>query len=58
MLADPRSNQLVTNFAGQWLSLRALQTQTPGDALYPDFDDNLRQAMRTETADVCRQHRA
>ncbi len=49
MLADPRSNQLVTNFAGQWLSLRALQTQVPASALYPDFDDNLRQAMRTET---------
>ena len=49
MLADPRSNQLVTNFAGQWLSLRALQTQVPASSLYPDFDDNLRQAMRTET---------
>ena len=29
MLADPRSEQLVDNFAGQWLSLRALQTQAP-----------------------------
>jgi hypothetical protein len=49
MLADPRSNQLVINFAGQWLSLRALQTQIPTTALYPDFDDNLRQAMLRET---------
>ncbi len=49
MLADPRSEQLVTNFAGQWLSLRALQTQVPATSLYPDFDDNLRQAMRKET---------
>jgi hypothetical protein len=48
MLADPRSQQLVANFAGQWLSLRALQTQVPTTALYPDFDDNLRQAMRRE----------
>ena len=49
MLADPRSDQLVINFTGQWLSLRALQTQIPTTALYPDFDDNLRQAMRKET---------
>jgi hypothetical protein len=49
MLADARSQQLVTNFAGQWLSLRALQTQVPATSVYPDFDDNLRQAMRKET---------
>ncbi len=49
MLADPRSDQLVINFAGQWLSLRALQTQIPVTAEFPDFDDNLRQAMRKET---------
>ena len=40
---------LVINFAGQWLSLRALQTQVPVTAEFPDFDDNLRQAMRKET---------
>ena len=49
MLADPRSEQLVINFAGQWLSLRGLQTQAPAVAEFPDFDDNLRQAMRKET---------
>jgi hypothetical protein len=49
MLKDPRSQQLVSNFAGQWLSLRALQSQTPVPSEYPDFDDVLRQAMRTET---------
>ena len=48
MLEDPRSQQLVSNFAGQWLSLRALQSQTPVPIEYPDFDDVLRQAMRTE----------
>ena len=48
MLKDPRSQQLVSNFAGQWLSLRALQSQTPVPIEYPDFDDILRQAMRTE----------
>ena len=48
MLKDPRSEQLVSNFAGQWLSLRALPSQTPVPIEYPDFDDVLRQAMRTE----------
>ncbi len=49
MLKDSRSEQLVINFAGQWLSLRGLQTQAPAVAEFPDFDDNLRQAMRKET---------
>jgi len=49
MLTDPRSHQLVRNFAGQWLNLRTLQSQTPEGTVYPDFDDNLRQAMRTES---------
>jgi mono/diheme cytochrome c family protein len=49
MLADPRSEALVTNFTGQWLNLRALQSWAPTPTLYPDFDDNLRLAMRKET---------
>ena len=49
MLSDPRSEQFVVNFAGQWLNLRALQSWTPTTALFPDFDDNLRLAMRKET---------
>jgi uncharacterized protein DUF1592/uncharacterized protein DUF1588/uncharacterized protein DUF1585/uncharacterized protein DUF1587/uncharacterized protein DUF1595/cytochrome c len=49
MLADPRSQELVKNFAGQWLGLRTLQSNTPEGTIYPDFDDNLRQSMRTET---------
>ncbi len=49
MLADPRSRSLVTNFAGQWLYLRNLDSTTPDGRLYPDFDDNLRQAFRRET---------
>ena len=49
MLADPRSQSLVTNFAGQWLYLRNLESITPDGRLFPDFDDNLRQALRRET---------
>jgi cytochrome c551/c552 len=48
MLKDPRSEALVDNFYSQWLNLRALQTVTPVTAEYPDFDDNLRQAMKKE----------
>ena len=49
MLADPRSSNLVTNFASQWLHLRNLDSMTPDMRLFPDFDDNLRQAFRQET---------
>ena len=49
MLADPRSRALVTNFAAQWLYLRNLDSITPDMRLFPDFDDNLRQAFRQET---------
>ncbi|HTC87226.1 MAG TPA: DUF1592 domain-containing protein [Bryobacteraceae bacterium] len=49
MLADARADRLVINFAGQWLNLRALQTWAPTVSLFPDFDDNLRLAMRKET---------
>jgi hypothetical protein len=49
MLADARSQSLVTNFAAQWLHLRNLDSITPDMRLFPDFDDNLRQAFRKET---------
>jgi hypothetical protein len=49
MLADPRSHALVSNFAAQWLYLRNLESMTPDGRLFPDFDDNLRQALRRET---------
>lgn len=49
MLADRRSATLVTNFAAQWLYLRNLDSASPDPRLFPDFDDNLRQAFRRET---------
>ncbi len=49
MLADPRSQALVSNFAGQWLYLRNVQSESPNQDDFPNFDDNLRQAMRRET---------
>ena len=49
MLADPRAESLVSNFAVQWLYLRNLKAVRPNARLFPDFDDNLRQAFRNET---------
>ncbi len=49
MLEDRRSRALTENFAGQWLYLRNLDSVTPDARLFPDFDDNLRQAFRKET---------
>ena len=49
MLADSRSDALVDNFAEQWLFLRNLKSSAPNLDTFPDFDDNLRQAMRQET---------
>ncbi len=49
MLADPKAAALVTNFADQWLHLRNIESLAPDARLFPDFDDNLRQAFRRET---------
>jgi hypothetical protein len=48
MLADRRSSAFVANFAGQWLHLRNLKGKVPNSELFPDFDDNLRQAFQRE----------
>jgi hypothetical protein len=49
MLADQRADALVNNFAAQWLYLRNLDSAKPDSRVFPDFDDNLRQAFRRET---------
>jgi cytochrome c5 len=49
MLKDPKSNALINNFTGQWLSVRSLKASEPVVNLFPDFDDNLRDAFERET---------
>jgi mono/diheme cytochrome c family protein len=49
MLADPRAEALVRNFAGQWLHVRNLRNIVPNHDEFPDFDDTLREAFRRET---------
>ena len=54
MLADPKAQALVDNFVGQWLQLRNLRNKQPNSHEFPDFDDNLRRALDTETRAVLR----
>lgn len=50
MVADARASELIENFTGQWLQLRALDVKVKPDLLlFPDFDENLRRAFRRET---------
>ena len=49
MLADRKSAALVENFGGQWLQLRNLAQAAPDPKQFPDFDEDLRQAMRRES---------
>jgi len=49
MLADARSRALVKNFAGQWLYLRNIARISPDQTTFPNFDDNLREALAKET---------
>ena len=49
MLADPRADALVGNFAQQLLYLRNLPATSPDGVFYPDWDDELRQSFRRET---------
>lgn len=49
MLADPRAETLVTDFAEQWLQLRLVTAKAPDQRTFPTFDDNLRRDMLRET---------
>jgi len=49
MLADPRSESLVTNFADQLLYLRNLESTSPDGVFYPHWDDELRKGFKRET---------
>jgi cytochrome c553 len=49
MLADPRSQAFIDNFAGQWLSLRRLPDIVPDPFLFPDWGDTLALAFQRET---------
>ena len=62
MLADPRAQALVDNFAGQWLHIRNVPGFRPSPELLFHFDDNLRRAFEQETklffASIVRENRS
>jgi len=49
MMADARSESLVTNFAAQWLFLRDVEVKQPDLFLFRDFDEGLRRSFERET---------
>ncbi len=49
MLTDPRATALIDNFAGQWLSLRELDRRKPDPVRFPLADDEILEAMKTES---------
>ena len=49
MLADPRAEALGTRFAAQWFRLQDMDSVHPDPNFFPDFDENLANAMRQET---------
>jgi hypothetical protein len=49
MMADPKSSALADNFAGQWLELRNLEVVKPDPQKFPEWNQDLRDAMKAET---------
>ena len=49
MLADPRASAIADRFAAQWLRLQDIEKVRPDPNFYPNFDEGLAEAMRTET---------
>lgn len=49
MLADPRADALASRFMAQWLRLQDLYKVRPDPNFYPNFDENLADAMHRET---------
>ncbi|MGQ0649259.1 MAG: DUF1592 domain-containing protein [Gemmatimonadaceae bacterium] len=49
MLADPRAEALATRFAAQWLRLQDIEKVHPDALQFPDFHEQLADAMRRET---------
>lgn len=62
MLADPKADAFIENFAGQWLLLRNLERLSIDQSRYRVYDADLRDDMITEAtmffADVVREDRS
>ncbi len=49
MMADPKADALVNDFAGQWLGIRALDRRPPDPDRFPTVDDEILDYMHRET---------
>ena len=49
MMTDAKAAAFADNFAGQWLEIRNLDSMTPDPQKFPAWNDDLKEAMRTET---------
>lgn len=49
MIADPKSDSFIQNFAGQWLGLRRVSDLAPDPKIFPGWDEALRAAITQET---------
>ena len=49
MLADRRATRFISDFVGQWLQVRNINSQAPDGALFAGFNDTLRKNMVRET---------
>ena len=49
MMNDERASALASNFAGQWLEIRNLDSIKPDPQKFPTWTPELRDAMKTET---------
>ncbi len=62
MLADTRAKALGTRFAAQWFRLQDMDKVRPDPNFYPNYDENLAEAMRQETelffADLVQENRS
>ena len=50
MLRDDRARAFVENFFGEWLLVKNVEASKPDGVQFPEFDDNLREAFKRETA--------
>ena len=49
LVADPKSDAFVQNFAGQWLGLREVGSNPPAADLYPQYDRHLEVSIVDES---------
>lgn len=49
MMRDARANEFVSNFAGQWLTLRKLRDFSPDESAFPKWNERIKQQAMNET---------